>query len=1091
MTPEYWQQIRDLFDAAKEMEPAARPAFLAAAHGDVKVCAEVNKLLAAFGQAGNFIERPAAFSLVNLPDPIPEITTAGRRIGPYQTLREIGRGGMGVVWLATRADDAYQKQVAIKLVWPGPESGEVLRRFRQERQILANLEHPNIARMLDGGATEESWPYVVLEYIEGQSITAYCAAHQLGINERLQLFRTVCAAVQYAHQNLVVHRDLKPSNILVTEAGTVKLLDFGIAKLLNPDLSPDDSAATRTGLQLMTPEYASPEQVRGEAITTASDVYSLGVVLYELLTGQRPYQFKSRSLPEIERVICEQELTAPSRSQKSEGGTRNAERANHRPATSDHRPPATALRGDLDNIVLMALRKEARQRYGSVEQLSEDLRRYLAGEAVLARKDTLGYRVGKFVRRHRFGVAATALFILLLMGGLLLTAWQARAARAQARSNRRLLYASQMNLAVQAWESANLTRLRELVEREWLPKNFPAQDTEDLRGFEWYYLWNLYHQNGNTHTLSHPAAVWNAVFSPDGKILASASDDHLIRLWDAENGNELAQLAGHTELVQCVAFSRDGNYLASCSGDRTIKIWEVKTHQLCRTLMGHSERVFGVAFSPDGKVLASCSDDNSWKLWDWQTGQVQTITQAHGNLVRTIAFSPDGRQVITGGDQVPVKLWSAHTGILLSTFLQQGPSSIRAVAISPDGKLLALAGTDSNVQMYDVQSSRLRASLSGHGGIITALAFAPDGKMLATASEDRTVKLWEPVQGRILATLKGHLNQITGVNFSPDSSTIVSTSIDHTVKFWDVRQALQRAYHLIGIKPFSPLAFSPYGKKYLAIGARGLGYLVDPAQVSSVVSLPGHASIISTGAFAPDGKIVATGSSDTNVRLWNGTTGSALIKLSGHTKEITAICFSPSGQTVFTGSDDHTAKLWDVATGQLLQTYQGHLGMIAALAVSPTQDLVATGGADNVIKIWDVKSGKELLSLPAQNNPVFSLGFSADGKVLASGGSDGVVKLWQVATGQAVVSLTGIDGYITALTFSPDGKRLATGSDDGVIRLWDVITGQLMMALTRHKESVIFLTFTPNMAQLISGSVAGEVYFWDAALPNAVGQDGK
>ena len=331
MSQEHWQQIRDLFDAAKEMEPDARAAYLAAANGDELVYAEVRKLLAALEQAGDFIERPAPFSLVDLPMEAPGVTTAGRRIGPYQTLREIGRGGMGVVWLATRADDAYQKQVAIKLVWPGPESGEVLRRFRQERQILANLEHPNIARMLDGGTTEEGWPYVVMEYIEGQSITQYCNAYQLSLNERLQLFRTVCDAVQYAHQNLVVHRDLKPGNILVTEGGTVKLLDFGIAKLLNPDLSPDDAAATRTGLHLMTPEYASPEQVRGEAITTASDVYSLGVVLYELLTGQRPYQFKNHSLPEIERVICEQEPTAPSRSQKSEGGTlKSEEKANCR-----------------------------------------------------------------------------------------------------------------------------------------------------------------------------------------------------------------------------------------------------------------------------------------------------------------------------------------------------------------------------------------------------------------------------------------------------------------------------------------------------------------------------------------------------------------------------------------------------------------------------------------------------------------------------------------------------------------------------------------------------------------------------------------
>ena len=510
MSQEHWQQIRDLFDIAKEMEPDARAAWLATANGDELVCAEVRKLLAALEQAGEFIERPAAFSLVNLPMEAHELTTAGRRIGPYQTLREIGRGGMGVVWLATRADDAYQKQVAIKLVWTGPESGEVLRRFRQERQILANLEHPNIARMLDGGTTEEGWPYVVMEYIEGQSITHYCTVHQLTLNERLQLFRTVCDAAQYAHQNLVVHRDLKPGNILVTESGTVKLLDFGIAKLLNPDLSPDDSAATRTGLHLMTPEYASPEQVRGEAITTASDVYSLGVVLYELLTGQRPYQFKNHSLQEIERVICEQEPAAPSRSQKSE------EKADvvFLPS-SEFRLLTSALRGDLDNIVLMALRKEARQRYGSVEQLSEDLRRYLAGEAVQARKDTLGYRAGKFVRRHRISVATAAVIFITLLGGIVATSWQAAVARGHVRENHRLLYAAQMNLAQQAWETTNIARLRDLVESHRPPPD--ASPAEDLRGFEWYYLWRLYHHTGERLSLQHTKEVWSVAFAPDAK----------------------------------------------------------------------------------------------------------------------------------------------------------------------------------------------------------------------------------------------------------------------------------------------------------------------------------------------------------------------------------------------------------------------------------------------------------------------------------------------------------------------------------------------------------------------------------------------
>ncbi len=337
---------------------------------------------------------------------------AGGRVGRYRILRVIGRGGMGTVDLAERADEQFEKQVALKLVGRGQDSETVLRLFRQERQILANLDHPNIARLLDGGATEDGAPYVVMEHVEGEPIEEHCAHRGSSTAERVRLFRTVCAAVQYAHQNLVVHRDLKPSNILVTAGGVPKLLDFGIAKVLTPQ-----PAATQTLTRgwALTPYYASPEQVRGETISTATDVYSLGVVLYELLTGRRPYEFASGLPHEITRVVSEQEPARP----------------------SDHARPRE-LRGDLDDIVLMALRKEPARRYASVEQLSEDLRRHLEGLPVIARTDTLPYRAGKFVRRHRVGVAASVLVALSLLGGIVATTRQARVARAQkARAERR------------------------------------------------------------------------------------------------------------------------------------------------------------------------------------------------------------------------------------------------------------------------------------------------------------------------------------------------------------------------------------------------------------------------------------------------------------------------------------------------------------------------------------------------------------------------------------------------------------------------------------------------------------------------------
>jgi tetratricopeptide (TPR) repeat protein/predicted Ser/Thr protein kinase len=360
--------------------------------------------------------------------PSPEARTSGgepptvpdRPIGPYKLLEELGRGGMGVVYLAARADEQYQKRVAIKVIKAGMDGAEVVRQFRRERQILAGLDHPNIARLLDGGATQDGLPYLVMEYIQGEPLHAYCDSRRLPIVERLRIFQQVCAAVACAHRNLIVHRDLKPSNILITGEGVPRLLDFGIAKLLNPELS--GGAPTATGLA-MTPEYASPEQARVEVVTTSSDVYSLGVLLYELLTGRRPYRLKTRQLLEVLRAVCEEEPEKPSAAvgrteEVTDGSPTRAITAEEASVARESTPEKLRRRlsGDLDSIVLMALRKEPQRRYASVEALSEDIRRHLEGSPVTARKGTAAYRMGKYVRRHPVGVAAAAAFVALLMG---------------------------------------------------------------------------------------------------------------------------------------------------------------------------------------------------------------------------------------------------------------------------------------------------------------------------------------------------------------------------------------------------------------------------------------------------------------------------------------------------------------------------------------------------------------------------------------------------------------------------------------------------------------------------------------------------
>jgi len=416
---EKWKKAKEIFQTAMDLPLAQRQAFIEnEANGDALVKAEVETLLEAFDEAGDFIVAPA-LAVADFVENEQKTSIAGKQIGAYKILEEIGRGGMGAVYLAERADAEFEKKVAVKLIKRGLDTDEIVNRFRNERQILANLEHPNIARLLDGGATDDGLPFLVMEYVEGLPLTRFCDEKNLDLDARLKLFLEVCAAVQYAHRNLTVHRDLKPSNILVSEDETPKLLDFGIAKLLTPTAD-FATGQTATNFNVMTPEYASPEQVQGLAVTTATDVYSLGVVLYEILTGNRPYSFENQSLENIIHTVCHREPLRPSSVLGSKFQVPSSKSSNPK-----------SLKGDLDNIVLMAMRKEPERRYSSIEQFAEDIRRYQNGLPVIAREDSFAYRAEKFVRRNKVGVAAVGGITVSLIAGIFATTRQARIARRQ------------------------------------------------------------------------------------------------------------------------------------------------------------------------------------------------------------------------------------------------------------------------------------------------------------------------------------------------------------------------------------------------------------------------------------------------------------------------------------------------------------------------------------------------------------------------------------------------------------------------------------------------------------------------------------
>lgn len=522
MNSERWQLIDELFNTAIELPVDERGGFLeSACAGDHALQAEIEKLIDGYDRAGSFIEIPPALDDTTLALPEPEAESLnGMRLGAYEVIREIGRGGMGTVYLAARADEEFRKRVAIKLVTAGFDHKSIIQRFRNERQILAGLDHPNIARLLDGGTTDTGAPYFVMEYIEGQTIKEYCDTRSLTIIERLKLFRTVCSAVHFAHQNLIVHRDIKPANILVTADGTAKLLDFGVAKLLSPIAQGGE--ITEDTSRVMTPEYASPEQARGETITTASDIYSLGVMLYELLTGHRPYSVARRSLLEIIEAICKQEPTKPStavsRTETSPGASSTeitiTPEAVSKARDTEPQRLRRELQGDLDNIVLKAMRKEPQRRYASVEQFSEDINRYFQHLPVMARQDTLSYRSSKFMSRHKTGVAAAALVIIALLVGSVATLWQAQTAR-QERDK-----AEQRFNQVRKLANSVVFELHDSIEN--LPGSTPAREL--LVGSALEYLDNLVAEGGKDTALRLELA---AAYDRIGDIQGGFGTSHL------------------------------------------------------------------------------------------------------------------------------------------------------------------------------------------------------------------------------------------------------------------------------------------------------------------------------------------------------------------------------------------------------------------------------------------------------------------------------------------------------------------------------------------------------------------------------------
>lgn len=636
MSPEQWQKVKSVLEQAIEIPPDARVEFLDKACGDDDVLRkEVETLLGFDNTNAERFEQSAfsAFSLKN--DPAKNgANLIGSQIGKYKIIGELGAGGMGAVYLAERADGEFHQKVALKLIKRGMDSDAVLRRFLNERQILASLEHPNIAHLIDGGTTHNDLPFFVMEYVEGEPIIEYARRKNLDLKARLSIFLKVCAAVSFAHQNLVIHRDLKPSNILITKDQDVKLLDFGIAKLLKDETDGE----TATQMQIFTPEYASPEQIKGEKLTTATDVYSLGVILYELLTEMRPFQTGGKSISEIIRAVCETEPVRPSAIvNRTKHSDRNQTAEENRITAGNERndtnpqsqiPNSRILRGDPDNIVLKSLRKEPERRYSSVEQFAEDIRRYLVGLPVSASSDSRVYRAQKFIKRNRFAMTAAGLILISLFGGLFATLYQANKAQRRFNDVRRLA-------------NSFLFEFHDSIEN--LPGATPARELVVKRALE--YLDKLNQESGNDPAIQRELAT---AYERIGKIQGNS---YYLNLGDTEGATRSVRtaLAMREKLIAEDPFNQELQFELASSyqavGDMLYTVNELEM------ALENYKKSFGIR----EKLVAAAPDNLDYQYMLAQNyARIGDVTGLEGypNLGDTVGSIENYRQAVAFGEKL-------------------------------------------------------------------------------------------------------------------------------------------------------------------------------------------------------------------------------------------------------------------------------------------------------------------------------------------------------------------------------------------------------------------------------------------------------
>jgi len=1134
MSTDRWHRAVELFEQAQELPEPERAGFLdTACAGDVEMRHELEALLASAPASSAWLRDAISAEVQKLASDAAR-AQIGRRIGPFRLIRVLGRGGMGAVYLAERDDAEFSQRVAIKMLSYAIDSPEAIARLRDERQILAALDHPNIVRLLDGGSTDDGLPYLVMEYIEGATLTAYAEDQQLPVRARIALIRQVCAALQYAHQNLVIHRDVKPSNILVDAGGAPKVLDFGIAKLLAPAASFEREARTRTGFPMFTPAYASPEQARGAAVSTATDVYSVGTVLYELVTGQPAHRTTESALESL-RVICEVDPPRPS----AVGPT----------------APRRELVGDLDNIILKALHKDPARRYASMEHLADDLGRWLDGMPVAARPSTVAYRARKFVRRNKVLVIAA-----IFAAGIVLAMCNTRAARELAEVRLTAGYVDQGRQALldnkPLEAAAYLTAAWRRDDRSTAVAFMLARSVEALRperlrlaghdGTVWWAefspggeqivtaddrcarLWNA--GTGELlFTLPHDDMVASAVFSADGRRVATASYDGSVRVWDAATGHRLLSLTGRAEdgriHYRKAVFGRDGMIAAVRWDGSLADVWDARSGVRVTTIDNAAARGpdVDIAVSPDGRWLAIAGQGPHVQIWD--TTDWKPVARLPAEDVPSIAFDPARPRIATVSRSGVAAVWDVAEGRRLFA-LQGAGEPMDHVAYSPDGAWIASASRDGVVRVWDASSGSLATMLPDHHGKILWVELDPTSTWVASAGVDGVVTVSDRATGARVATFERAHREVKMVRFAPGARELVAASVDGIAHVWPVHDSYRRfasvppgegcgtdvvpredgrflavscetaaqiwdTEHdkLLAQLP-GPQPLPPIPDPYPAVTALGDRAAVALGNTVAVFALPGgarvrtieHPALVRALAFAPAGHDLVTASADGTLLVIRD--DREPVALPSPAGAITAVAFTSPGHAIAASAGDDHIRSYDLERGQVEYQLDGspQTADVRALRISPDgQRLIALAMDKNTVVpvLWDLAGRRRLATLSRGNDIVLAARF-VDNHRIVTASRDGAARLWDATTGELQRAFLGSSVVLFDAAVNPDGTILATAAGDGAIRFWDIASGRLLWMLHAHRSFVNGVHFAGS--DVISRGYDGDIARWSLPL---------